>query len=451
MARINPAAELAVRCVTRLEELSRAGDDYPIPLDRLVASQAGELPADVQAKALKHAVFKQRIVFGHARRPDAPVVLTGDVDRLTASRVYFEFVCGLSIENGPPWNLAELKKLVPKPLVASFERAVRDRAAAGDSTIALTHDDWLRLRLLAALETSGGAAGASPRSLRSVAEQAGCQPLKNAAKLKKIVAGPAFAQRAATLLDKTLDTSVVPIAAARQLASHPASLATLLTAARTDKKRLLTVRELLKKASAAIRPFIQEHVAERLTAGGSLGAVGAIRDGKEYKLFLVQDVEPAALRQRLLHGDLAERDPAAAQRNTERTESRDASLTHDAVSNATLAPSDLAVSPVAPVACVSPVAPVAPVARGDFATEFHAVFQRLDAASGQRNQVSLVPLRTALSAWSRDEFDAELQRLRVAGQYALSGLQSRGGITPEEQAAGIREAGLLRIYVSRRN
>jgi hypothetical protein len=73
----------------------------------------------------------------------------------------------------------------------------------------------------------------------------------------------------------------------------------------------------------------------------------------------------------------------------------------------------------------------------------------LDAASGSHNQVGLRSLRIALPAWERSAFDARLARLRQAGEYTLSGMQNRGGVSVEEQEAGIREGGVLRIYLSR--
>ena len=49
----------------------------------------------------------------------------------------------------------------------------------------------------------------------------------------------------------------------------------------------------------------------------------------------------------------------------------------------------------------------------------------------------------------RDQFDRELQDLRRAGRYTLSAAEGRGGITPEEREAGIREEGSLLLFVSR--
>jgi hypothetical protein len=99
---------------------------------------------------------------------------------------------------------------------------------------------------------------------------------------------------------------------------------------------------------------------------------------------------------------------------------------------------------------------VPPVDGGDtladlttFAPQLAQAFERLDRESGGHNQVSLRHLRTALPNWERAAFDSRLSRLRQAGDYTLSGMQNRGGVSAEDQEAGIREGGVLRIYLSR--
>lgn len=397
MAKPNPAAELAARLIARLEELRSAGDGYPIRLDELLASVSPDTPSDLRAKALKQGAFKSRTLQGHAKRPDAPVALADDVDRFATSLRLFEFACRCSPSGGPPWNVAELKKLVPKPLQAGFERACVERRNQGDRSLALTNDEWQALRLLNALNATppsgDGALASTPLTLRVLAERAGFNPLRDATKLKKLASSPQFAASAAVLLDKSLDSPIVAARDAAQLARPDVAIPALLAAARTDKKRIQTLKNLLKKAAPALRPAIQEAVARCLEAGDSLGQACAVRDGKEFKFFLLSDLEPPVLRRRL------------------------SSVSQE---------------------------------RGDFATSFEAAFTRLDAESGGHNQVSLLPLRAALGRWSRDEFDSALEQLRLTGRFVLSGLQNRGGMSPEEQAAGIREAGLLRVYVSRR-
>ena len=85
----------------------------------------------------------------------------------------------------------------------------------------------------------------------------------------------------------------------------------------------------------------------------------------------------------------------------------------------------------------------------DFARAFDEAFQRLNHHHGSHNFVSLVEMRRALPM-GRDQFDAELRKLRVAGRYTLSGAEGRHGLSPEDREAGITEDGSLLLYVSRK-
>jgi hypothetical protein len=100
----------------------------------------------------------------------------------------------------------------------------------------------------------------------------------------------------------------------------------------------------------------------------------------------------------------------------------------------------------------------APVADGvpsrptqDFAGAFLEAFGQLDRRNGATNFVKLADLRRALAGFGRDEFDAGLRALRLAGEFALDSHEGlHGSLTPEERDAGVREAGSLLVYVSRR-
>jgi hypothetical protein len=52
---------------------------------------------------------------------------------------------------------------------------------------------------------------------------------------------------------------------------------------------------------------------------------------------------------------------------------------------------------------------------------------------------------------TRDEFDAGLRELRLAGRYSISAAESVFGIRPEDREAGIEEAGMLLLNVSRKS
>jgi hypothetical protein len=85
-----------------------------------------------------------------------------------------------------------------------------------------------------------------------------------------------------------------------------------------------------------------------------------------------------------------------------------------------------------------------------FSGAFDAAFARLDRQRGSHNFVNLVELRQALPEFPRAAFDEGLHRLRRDGKYGLSAAESIHGIRPEEQEAGIREAGALLLFVSRK-
>ncbi len=405
MASPNPIVELAQRCVERLEACRAAGESsYPVPLDQLLAEAAGPITtySDAQrARAVKHASFRQRCFVAHPKHPDAPVVLVEDLAEMAASPKLFQFACR-HVPGGPPWLAADLKKAVAKPLQAAFDQALRSRATAmAESSVAIaarvafSADERLELQILSVL---GRPMAAPFPTLRQLAELAGLSPLKLASRLKKLASSARFLAHAAPLLDKHLDSPIAVRAEADGMARRAVSIELLVRTARTDKKRLIARKELLKKASASVRPAVQAFLEEQLAAGGSLGAVAAIRDGREWKFFLLDDLEPTAVRWRL----------TSTPTNGE-------------------SPADLAT----------------------FAAQLAMAFDRLDGESGGHNQVSLRQLRTALPAWERAAFDSRLSSLRQSGEYTLSGMQHRGGVSPEDQEAGIREGGVLRIFLSR--
>jgi hypothetical protein len=87
----------------------------------------------------------------------------------------------------------------------------------------------------------------------------------------------------------------------------------------------------------------------------------------------------------------------------------------------------------------------------DFATAFREAFDRLDRRNGSTNFVKLSDLRQALPEFGREAFDAGLRALRIEGLFSLDSHEGLyGSITPEDREAGVREAGSLLVYASRR-
>ena len=87
----------------------------------------------------------------------------------------------------------------------------------------------------------------------------------------------------------------------------------------------------------------------------------------------------------------------------------------------------------------------------DFGAAFREAFESLDRRNGMTNFVKLADLRRVLSDFDRHMFDAGLNRLRDADEFGLDSHEGlHGTLTPEEREAGMREAGSLLVYVSRR-
>src|SRR5436305_1937284 len=107
MPRTNPAAELAGRLIDELTAAQVRGE-YPIPLNRLV--ERIEPPADpaVLAKALAHKQFTSRAVVALKGRPDSPVTLIEDRDRLAEAPHVLEVALrALGEISIPPWPLSK--------------------------------------------------------------------------------------------------------------------------------------------------------------------------------------------------------------------------------------------------------------------------------------------------------------------------------------------------------
>lgn len=447
MAKPNPIGELAQRCVQRLVANRAAGECYPMPLDQLLDAAAGPstepgsgpaiaYSAAERARAVKHSVFRQRCLVAHPRHPDAPVVLAEDLAVLAASPPLFQFACRHTA-GGPPWLAADLKKAVAKPIQAAFEQALRslppaatpvpqsampptcEAAGLPEAVVAFSADERLCLQILGVL---GQPSLPAYPTLRQLAERAGLSPTKLAPRLKKLASSARFLAQAVPLFDKHLDSPVAIRSAAEAMARRSESIELLVRLTRTDKKRLIARKDLLKKAATAVRPLVQAYLDEQLAAGGPLGGVAAVRDGKELKFFLFEDLEPTAVRWRVTAG------------------------------GAMIAGGAMTAGESGPAVTGATAGPAASDAMGDlanFAAQLAAAFKRLDAESGGHNQVGLRQLRAALPTWGRAAFDARLLSLRQAGEYTLSGMQNRGGVSVEDQEAGIREGGVLRIYLSR--
>lgn len=429
MAKKPDATQLAVdRIIERLEQRRSLGDDhYPVPRGTLLSEVLGDAEPGLATKLPRNRAFKQRVALSHPTHPDAPLTLLEDVQRLAASPQLFAFATAQA-GGDPPWVLAELAKQVGTNIRPQFAECLQQRLREGTTQELVAHaDDQLAARLLRILANRFARPDASPTTLSELARDMNLDPIRQQARIKRAAGRPAFAGHTVALRPKTLDAPLVPTAQAQRLATAPQTLPYLLRTARTASKHLFTVAELAKKAPAELRPPIEQHARDMVDRGSLAPQVIAVRDGKRIKFFLLDDLEPLTLRRRLEEvlgsGDAA----------------RDASLSE---------------TPAAAEAATNVAAPAAishsPARAESFPSEFSSAFERLDRAAGSYNQVSLAALRQALPEWPREAFDSALLELRRSGQYALSGLQNRFGISPTEQQAGIQEGGHLLLYVSQK-
>lgn len=113
-------------------------------------------------------------------------------------------------------------------------------------------------------------------------------------------------------------------------------------------------------------------------------------------------------------------------------------------------------SPGPPTPPVPPVeslpAPMIAEPSREFASEFRAAFDMLDRHNGATNFVKLRDLRERLAWAGREDFDAGLRALRLAGEFALDSHEGlHGELSAADRDAGVQEAGSLLVYVSRRS
>lgn len=86
-----------------------------------------------------------------------------------------------------------------------------------------------------------------------------------------------------------------------------------------------------------------------------------------------------------------------------------------------------------------------------FASVFDAAFRQVDRSKGSHNFAPLEDIRPLVVGWTKEEFDAELRKMRISGRYWLSAAEGRHGTTKEQREAAIMEDGTMLSYVSQRD
>jgi hypothetical protein len=233
--------------------------------------------------------------------------------------------------------------------------------------------------------------------------------------LKKVAAKKSFQKLVVLARGKALDAPLVLAADLDLLAASPLTLEFLLRSARTASTHAFSPSQLKQKAAGKLQKAFQAAVTRQIEQGTLAPTVGWITMGGRKMLFLLTDLHTNRTRE----GE------------TRRQGDKETGRTED-VQAPKGVPSPVSLSPCLLVSL----------------SAFDEVFQRLDRQAGGHNFVSLVELRRALPV-PREEFDAELRRLRQSGRYSLSAAEGRHGISPEELQAGIPEEGSLLLFVSR--
>jgi hypothetical protein len=277
-------------------------------------------------------------------------------------------------------------------------------------------DQVLARRMIKVLESQRRLGGeAYPPTLRRLTEL--CESRGSEAAIRKAATTAPMAERT-TVLARKGKTLIIdaPVAFNEDIqgdltAALPGLLRFALSPVTSKTKKGIRETSAFTSAEAAKRvlPELKQRLEDAVRAGiagQSLPrAVGWIAKG-EPLLFLLENVKPAAPRR----ADRVEGHAPSAQRQTEGH---------------------------------SPAR--------DFVQAFRSAFEALDRRNGSTNFVTLSDLRQALSEFSREDFDAGLRRLRMEGIFALDSHEGlHGSLSDDEREAGVREAGSLLVYASRR-
>ncbi len=412
-AKPNPVVVLAEALIEAVKaERDQGVLGYPLRLSQLAQLAA----SDLFPKAVKHKSFTSRVLLAQKKHPDSLLVLVEDADRLAASDVLLlhllEQFCTPAT---PAIALDKLIKKVESPLRQPLQDSIQQRIQArtlpatvgvlivkDKPQLYLTHmpparpaDVDLAEKMLAALEAGRGAAG-FPLTMRSLI--AHVAPGVDAKLLKKAL-GSKLLKPQLIAAAKGDDAPVALLEDEDRLIASQGLLAFALNASRTDVHQAIPLSDLKKKVSKPLQLRFAQALGNRVARLTVPEGIGLLRIKKQPCFFFWSDV-----------------------------------VGH--------------VSVVVAEATAVPSAPDAvPVL--EFASAFEQAFDTLDRQHGSINLVSLVDIRHAL-AFDRATFDRELNELRRAGRFSLSGAEGRHGLSEEERDAAIREGDNLLLYAMRR-
>ena len=414
----DPVVLLAQGLVARLNaEKSQPTAPFPWTLRQLVASVAADASAATIEKAVKKKQFTDHAFlvkvpdkkgFPVQQAMDSPAALWEDAQALAGSRLTLEFL----VRENPSASVARITKWVcAKPrkdfqtalapplsaflydaLAARLVETIRQQRQRGETSYPLTLDHLASL------------AGVADRT--AVAETIGRKAFTEAA---FVLSPPRSGKSPTAAQQKALLGRLVALNEdCDKLVGSRAFLEGAIRACRDAKSVAFTLDDLAKKQ---FRGFVDKRLAtqfvqaviEKMSRGTLPPTVAWIKKSGKNHLFLVEDLSPPALRQRITAMDGA---PPQA-----------------------VAPSQTSAS--------------------SYPSRFDAEFRRLDRQRGSNNFVWLFELRDALPEFTREQFDGGLRQLREARRFKLNAGEGHYGMSQQQSNGSIREAGTVYLSVSR--
>ncbi len=411
---------LIERMLSRLEERRERGDGaYPPTLEEL-ATLCEIPPTSPQlAKAAKNKAFTTRAVVASKGKllPEAPVVLTDHAadESVVSALLAFARKGAPAGRDGESSTIPKLGDWLATPLHKPFKEGVARLIASGKLPSEFAVLAERMIRVLQSQRRLGD--GSYPPTFEKLAILCGSR--HSDAILNKAVKDKVFAERAVVA---GKGAKVLPPAAPVLLRADiedeavvPALLDYAMTLAADPKKktitRAFTVAELSKSLTSAVEGPFKTALDRSIEEESLPGKFAWVVIKNKPHLFAIDHMGPASRRQALaarpaLVNEAGDEGPATISMTTELR---------------------------------------------DFGTAFREAFESLDRRNGKTNFVKLADLRRVLSDFDRHLFDAGLNRLRDADEFGLDSHEGlHGTLTPEEREAGMREAGSLLVYVSRR-
>jgi hypothetical protein len=429
--RRDPAAELAETLVESLRAKKLRGE-YPVSLRQLAESMPLADPA-LLAAALGKSQFTKAalLVKPPDKKSNSPVLMESPVGLLedAASLAHHPSALAFVRAANPAATPAELKKWVNSK--AAFKTAFADAV-----------DQLAPAMLLKALRSQRALGEESyPLTIRSLAARAGGMA---DAEVAKAITHPGFF--AAVVVAGSIPRTIT-LAAAKKLLDAPLAL-------REDIDRLAGSELLIRHGIRLCRKpqdcaFKLEDIAkkvfgkdqdgnnsdlrsrfvrvnkEKLSAAAMPPSIGWIHKTKHALLFLIEDLLPKSIQPKTIQpagGQVIAHRPLTAEAENkprsaapERTDASHSRATAD----------------------------------DRFAARFAEAFARLDRENGSYNFVWLADLRNALSAYTREQFDAGIKQLRAERHYQINAGEGRSGISHQQREAAILEDGTIHTSVSR--